>query len=202
MSEETNSTIISSLEQEIPIERTNDHEDQTQIPAEKNPNRSTGPRTAGGKRRSSQNAYKHGFFSKEILRFHLRKEDRRGYRKTLKELCETWDPVGESEKIQIELIAFHLQQLKRVLRLMTARRATALPFVLVDRCESAERSPAIIDRWLQDLPPLDELDRFQRYQDRVLRNYYQGHSELERLQKMRCGEHTRLPQVDAEGRKD
>ena len=48
--------------------------------------RATGPRTAQGKPRSSKNAIKHGFFSREMVRVHIHKEDRQEYMAVLEEL--------------------------------------------------------------------------------------------------------------------
>ena len=77
--------------------------------------KSTGPRTSQGKRRSSKNAIRHGFFSKEIADLHmLDKKDRKAYLKLLAGLCEKWKPVDISELIQVELMATHLHHFKCV----------------------------------------------------------------------------------------
>lgn len=136
--------------------------------------RSTGPRTTRGKRRSSKNAIKHGFFSRELIQLHLRKEDKKHYMNVLRGLFKAWQPIGQSEVIQVELMAFHLQQQKRLVRLMSALRSGKPGFLLGDGFTSSDTEPEVADRWLRDLPPLEDLDKFQRYENHVLRNYYRA----------------------------
>ena len=155
--------------------------------AEANSNRSTGPRTAQGKRRSSRNAVKHGFFCRD-LQMTLSTADRRECTKLLTGLHETWNPIGQSELIQVELMAFHLHQQKRLMRLMSIRRDSS-PTLLWDADHTSIKiKPAIVDQWRHDLPSLDDLEKFQRCEAHNLRHYYRAQAELERLQRMRLGE--------------
>lgn len=155
--------------------------------AEVNCNRSTGPRTAHGKRRSSRNAVKHGFFCRDLL-MTLSTADRREWSKLLRGLRETWDPIGQNELIQVELMAFHLQQQKRLMRLMSIRRNSTPTFLLDTDRTPTKLKPAVFDQWLHDLPSLDDLEKFQRCEAHNLRHYYRAQGELERLQRMRLGE--------------
>lgn len=160
--------------------------------AEASSNRSTGPRTPQGKRRSSRNAVKHGFFCRD-LQMTLSPADRRECTKLLTGLRETWNPIGRSELIQVELMAFHLQQQKRLMRLMNVRRDDAPTFILDLAPASRKIKPAIVDQWRHDLPSLDDLEKFQRCESHNLRLYYRAQSELERLQRMRSGDKVAPP---------
>jgi hypothetical protein len=64
--------------------------------------KSTGPRTAPGKKRSSQNALKSGIFSRATL---LKGESPSDYQSLLEGLWETMEPQGKLEELLIEKLA-------------------------------------------------------------------------------------------------
>ena len=92
--------------------------------------RSTGPRTEQGKRISSKNALQHGFYSRELVRLHLRKEDRKSYLKLFDGILRDWNPVGQSELIQVELMTNYLYQLLQLRRLLSTMRGASLDEIL------------------------------------------------------------------------
>jgi len=159
---------------------------------------STGPRTARGKRISSRNALKHGFFSRElVLRHLLNKEDQKDFVQVLKGLRDDWKPVGQSELIQVELMANHLQQYKCILRFRRALRGNASTTsdpIANALSRSVEIDAKVCEEWRLELPPLIDLEKFQRCENQCLRNYYRAMSELERLQRIRLGQQV-LPRL-------
>jgi len=151
--------------------------------------RSTGPRTAEGKRRSSMNAMKKGFFSQELIRSqaHLSKEERRTYLRILGGLTEAWNPVGPDEHMLLELMAIQAYQYIRFLRLTSASRADfSLDLGRVPKFES--RNDQQFKIWLHDLPPLEDLEKLQRIEQHIWKSYFRAQSELERRQAIRQGE--------------
>jgi hypothetical protein len=180
----TNSSIDAQTTHEISeTESTNIRDENTPVEG----NRSTGPRTAHGKRRSSRNACKHGFFAKETLKAHLPKKDRREYSRRLKRLRESWKPEGESEHIQIELMAHSLYKFKQLLRISTVRKAGLGGFCILDGDTSSQMDAATLARWHQELPSLDDFEKLQRYESHISKSYYRAQDQLERLQKNRLG---------------
>jgi hypothetical protein len=72
----------------------------------KNARKSTGPKTEAGKARSSQNAYKHGLFSKRLHpTAEQRAQDGEDYQELLEGLLEHYRPVGYLESLLAERIA-------------------------------------------------------------------------------------------------
>ena len=147
---------------------------------------STGPRTAQGKRRSSKNAIKYGFYSREIIQKHIRKEDRREYSEMLVELVKEKNPIGQSELFQVELMADSRHHLKRHVRLTSALQADKASTLMENLFKDSTRqnSEALGD-WQCDLPPLDVLEKLRRAEDHILGKYYRAQRELERLQSAR-----------------
>jgi len=93
---------------------------QPSVPATRKA-RATGPRTRCGKAISSRNAIRYGFFSKEaVLETPYYREDKGEFQRLLEGLMEDWKPVGATEVLQVELVALHLQQYRRLLRVQEA----------------------------------------------------------------------------------
>lgn len=87
--------------------------------------KSSGPRTPVGKRISSRNARKCGFFSREFRELHLdHDEDRREYSGLFERLIQSRQPVGEGEFLLVEMASIHLHQYKALLRLVKACRSS------------------------------------------------------------------------------
>lgn len=71
---------------------------------------STGPRSEAGKRRSSRNALKHGFFAKFVV---VPGESSAKYRSLLKSLRDEKQPVGPTEEFLVGIIANTMWRLQR-----------------------------------------------------------------------------------------
>ena len=81
------------------------------------PERSTGPRTLRGKKRSSKNALKHGIFSKVAV---LTSESRADYKELLGGLQDYWQPEGKMEELLVDKLAVLFWRYKRVTQAETA----------------------------------------------------------------------------------
>ena len=94
---------------------------------------STGPVTAEGKAIVSQNAVKHGIFTKDlIIASGDGKEDEREYRELLGGLVASLDPTGQMEHLLVEKIAVDFWRLRRVLRFETGSIREYLDMVIYD----------------------------------------------------------------------
>jgi hypothetical protein len=71
---------------------------------------STGPRSEAGKRRSSRNSLKNGFFAKDIV---IPGESSAKYRSQLQNLRDDWQPEGATEEFLVGIIANTMWRLKR-----------------------------------------------------------------------------------------
>jgi hypothetical protein len=82
-----------------------------------NAQRSTGPRTAEGKRTSSRNAMKHGILAREVVvRRGKRRENPRAFQELLTELIEDRQPEGRTEMSLVETVAICDWRFRRTLR--------------------------------------------------------------------------------------
>ena len=92
-----------------------------------NARKSTGPRTAAGKKRVSENATKHGFYSKHLLVQHPDGgESRDEYDDFEADVVEYFQPVGWLEKNWVEKIAVWSWRLRRIIRSESGQIARAL----------------------------------------------------------------------------
>jgi len=83
----------------------------------RNAMKSTGPKTASGKKTVSMNALKHGFFAEGLLVPHAdAKEDRAEYDALFAEVAEHYQPAGWHEKFLVEQIVSLCWRLRRSLR--------------------------------------------------------------------------------------
>ena len=81
-----------------------------------NGKRSPGPTSEAGKRRSSQNAYKHGFYAKFLFPTdELLARDGEEYNRILTAYRSLYSPVGDMENYYVEQIAVHSLRLARLL---------------------------------------------------------------------------------------
>jgi len=103
--------------------------------------------------------------------------------KLLDGLLRDWNPVGQSELIQVELMAGHLYQHLRLLRFFSATRGGIAS--VDETLRVAGKDP---HGWRDDMPILDTLEKLQRAEAHILKNVYRAQGELERLQRMRLGE--------------
>ena len=180
----------------------------------RNASKSTGPRTAIGKRMVAKNALKHGFFSKCLLIPHPDgKEDPTEYQDLYAALRVHYRALDFLEELWVEKIAVWSWRLRRLLRCESGQIARALAehnheIKQSSAAESGEpelsalSSPeidAITDHLF--LPPKEELDKLLRYEAMINKQLNHAIAELERLQRRRNGESVPAPiSVDISGR--
>jgi len=132
---------------------------------QKNAMRSTGPRTAEGKQRSSQNPFQHGFFSNRLFSTReLIARDWEGYKQILAAYRGQYLPVGNLENFYIEQIAGHSLRLARLLEYEQKVLAYGTPF------------------------EFRSMDRIVRYESNISRLLEKAINQLERLQAKRKAE--------------
>jgi len=160
----------------------------SEIEARPTKTKSTGPKTAVGKRISSRGARKHGAFSQEIIREHLLDErDRQKYREVLDGLLDVYKPLGQAELFQIEVMSTYVHKFKCVLRLSRALRGDATRDITGNRLTRGSRSE-LAESWRLDIAPLEILEKLNRAESHCLHQYNRAAAELERLQRVRLGD--------------
>jgi hypothetical protein len=180
----------------------------------RNASKSTGPRTASGKRTVARNALKHGFFSKWLLIPHPDgKEDPTEYQDFYAALREHYHPLDFLEELWVDKIASWSWRLRRLVRCESGQIARALaehnheikqlsvgdPEELELPELSSPEIDAITDHLF--LPPKEELDKLLRYEAMINKQLNHAIAELERLQRRRNGESVPAPiSVDITGR--
>ena len=162
-------------------------------------NRSNAKKSTGPKNTSSTrfNATKHGLLASGVTEL----DDAEGYRATLHDLTQEKDPVGALEVFFVESAALDITRLRRVRRLEAEYITGVLnppirqPGVLADF--SGLDQGAIVDPGLPatmdcgSVLPLVSI--FQRYESACALRLFRTLHELERLQRMRQGEHLPAP---------
>jgi hypothetical protein len=133
--------------------------------ANRNPNRSTGPRTAQGKQRASQNSYKHGFYATRLFpNKELIARDGEDYKRILAIYRSHYLPVGDVENLYVETIAVHSLRLARLLSHEQKVLGISAPF------------------------EVRSMDKILRYESTVSRRLEKATDELGRLQEARKAE--------------
>jgi hypothetical protein len=169
----------------------------------RNSQKSTGPKTATGKKRVSTNAIKHGFYSKWLLVQHRDGEESRAeYDELYAGIVEDYQPVGWHEEDLVDKIAAWSWRLRRAIRyesgLITralAEHRYELQRSKADDLAETESAPsrnpemdAMTDHLF--LPENEELDKLMRYEAMINRQLNHALAELERVQARRKGEAT------------
>jgi hypothetical protein len=107
----------------------------------KNGRNGAGPKTVAGKKRVSQNATKHGFYSKYLLVKHQDGEESQSeYDKLYAEIVEDFQPKGWLEKDLVDKIAAWSWRLRRVIRYESGQIARNLAERRYDLEQSKETS--------------------------------------------------------------
>jgi hypothetical protein len=136
-----------------------------------------GPKTPQGKARSSRNAMRFGIHSPAPL---ISGESR-----------EAWEAHRAGVLASVECVNY--------LETFLAERMVWASWCLMNRVtayEVAEFNRANKGSEVYRLPPANELDKVQRYEARLTRQFFQAKHEHEALQKQRRGEATPLARVD------
>lgn len=89
-------------------------------------NRSSGPKTSAGKRRSSRNAIKHGLFSQNII---LADENPKQFGELLKALRERYQPRSIDEELAVEKLAHDWWRYARFVRAERSELELARRFI-------------------------------------------------------------------------
>ena len=176
----------------------------------KNSRKSTGPRTATGKKNVSRNAIKHGLLCRDlVIKDDDSDESPAEFDELLTAIIEDCQPEGFLEEMRVGQIAAcywrnrrGLRYEKGVMAKALASRRQRLRFPELEHFGlSAPDSPemnAIVDDLA--LPPQQQLDRLVRYATMITKELNHAVSELERLQRRRKGEAVPSPiSVDVSG---
>jgi hypothetical protein len=140
----------------------------------------TGPKTPQGKARMSRNAMRFGIHSTVPLIPGERFEDWQAHRAGM---LASVEPANYLETFLVERMVSESWCLMN--------RVTAY--------EVAEFTRANKGSEVFRLPPANELDKVQRYEARLTKQFYQAMHELEALQKQRRGEAAPLARLDVQG---
>jgi hypothetical protein len=167
----------------------------------RNSQKSTGPKTATGKKRVSKNAVRHGFFSKFLLSQHPDGKESPGeYDDLYAGVREHYQPVGWLEEFWGDRVAVWSWRLRRLIRCESglidralARHSYELQQSKADDLAEPEFAPSSNPEMdsLTDhlfLPEREELDKLARYEAMINRELNHAIAELERLQARRKGE--------------
>ncbi len=167
----------------------------------RNSQKSTGPKTATGKKRVSRNAVRHGFFSKFLLIQHPGgKESQSEYNDFYDGVRKHYQPVGWLEEAWGEKIAVWSWRLRHLIRFESGQIALALARHSYDlqqsraddlaEPDSVPSSSPEIDAMTDHLflPETEELDKLLRYEAMIDRQLNHAMGELERVQARRKGE--------------
>ncbi len=105
-----------------------------------NAQKSTGPRTAAGKERASQNALRHGLLAREAV---IQGEDPEEFEFYREQMLQELTPVGVVEAMLAERVVSLSWRLRRAQRLQNAA------FAALDDCEPTELLDARHEEWKQ-----------------------------------------------------
>jgi len=139
-----------------------------------NSKKSTGPRSAVGKRHSSRNGLKHGLLSKDlVIRTGDGRESAREFQELLQQLKEDLQPNGRVEESLVEMIASCDWRFRRALRAEAGEIMNGF----------ADEARSRLNQFDRNLPGSEATEKILRYQKAILRQRSQMMGELEKLQR-------------------
>ncbi len=150
--------------------------DRKLVANRRNALRSTGPRTAEGKRRASQNARTHGLLAKELV---VDGEDAAALDALAGSIRDALLPEGELEAALVDRIVAALWRLRRCGRVETA--------IFAQDLEWLPETSRELDLGLPFIRASDAFSKLSRYETAIERTLYRALHELERLQEKRKG---------------
>ena len=124
---------------------------------------STGPRTAEGKARSSQNARKHGLTAAQLV---IAAEDREEFEEFLLDLQAEIRPAGALQQILVDELAASAWNLRRIRRMEAELTAQAASYADI----------------LNNPDLTAKLDRLARHNTRIERSFHRSLREIKALQ--------------------
>ena len=166
----------------------------------RNSQKSTGPKTATGKKRVSRNAVRHGFFSKFLLIQHRDGKESQGeYDDFYAGVRKHYQPVGWLEASWVERIVVCSWRLRRLIRCEVGQIDRALAGHSYElqqskaddlaEPESASSGSSEMDALTAHLflPEKEDLDKLLRYEAMINRQLNHAMGELDRVQTRREG---------------
>jgi hypothetical protein len=170
----------------------------------KNALKSTGPKTTQGKDAVKYNAVKHGILSDAVHLIRDRKEET-AYQEVLESLVVALEPEGPLENMLVEKLAITHWRYSRLVRYeVTRSKMNMLRQQFASSGDSTmahvgERYERLWDDLKYDasgsIPKGDDMDRILKYQGSLERSFYRALDSLERLQRMRKGQHIDEPKI-------
>jgi hypothetical protein len=175
---------------------------QAQILANRrNAQKSTGPRTAGGKAVSAKNATKHGLFAQDNV---VISENQADFDALRDEMVEELDPVGVMESILAERIVSLTWRLKRAERMQNELIDVKIrdeingpwpelseTLITGKPCDKSKYSDKCYDDQvlgyvaMRDFRGARALERLSMYEKRIESSLYKAMSELQKLHRLR-----------------
>lgn len=118
-------------------------------------------------------------------------DDPKAYQVALRQLGESYRPMGDMEEFLVQRIAVCMVRLHRAVRMEAkyieaqAEAKDPLPILgLTDLTSEADKQARIAEALV---------NKFQRYESAIENKFYRALTQLERLQRMRKGEHVAAP---------
>ena len=150
-----------------------------------NAKKSTGPRTAAGKAKSSRNAVKHGLLAGRIVLADHADEDPHQFGLLLDGLVDDYQPQGTIETMLVERLAASFWRLRRAYRFEVESITQAnRPNPLADALDEMSPLPPV-KRGECILPAPHNLDRLIRYETMIDRELLRTMRQLELRQRLR-----------------
>ena len=143
---------------------------------------STGPRTAEGKQRSSQNALKHGLCALDPL---IPGEDPEAFQQHFCEIELDLQPASAMESNLVEQIADISWRLKRLSRIEAAVITAFYDATAEQPLNQGNDTDQLLGKALAHHNRLDALNRLSRYEAQLSRRYHRAIKEFRDLRKER-----------------
>ena len=147
-----------------------------------NAKHSTGPRTAEGKQRSSQNAIKHGLCALDPL---IPGEDPEAFQEHFCEIELDLQPASAIESNLVEQIADVSWRLKRLSRIEAAVITAFYDATAEQPLNQGNNTDQLLGKALAHHDRLDALNRLGRYEAQLSRRYHRAIKEFRDLRKER-----------------
>ena len=149
---------------------------------QQNAKHSTGPRTAEGKQRSSQNAIKHGLCALDPL---IPGEDPDAFQEHFCEMEQDLKPATAIESNLVEQIADVSWRLKRLSRIEAAVLTAFYDATAEQPLNQGNNTDQLLGKALAHHDRLDALNRLSRYEAQLSRRYHRALKEFRDLRKER-----------------
>ena len=151
----------------------------------RNAKKSTGPRSAAGKAKSSRNAVKHGLLAGRIVLADHKDEDPQQFGLLLDGLRDDYQPQSTIETMLVERLAASFWRLRRAYRFeVEAITHANLPNPLADALDELSHLQPV-PRGECILPPPDSLDCLIRYETMIDRELLRTMRQLDLRQRLR-----------------